>query len=137
MFFMFEWKPQFSVGIKSIDGQHQNLFAIARELYGAMSSGQGKQAVGQILSRLAHYTAIHFAHEERLLQTSNYPGLAKHKLEHQRLTERVQAFQADFEAGRVALSVQLLQFLRDWLEHHIQTEDTAYAPHLKANAAIM
>jgi hemerythrin len=27
---MFEWKPEYSVGIASIDGQQQNLLAIAR-----------------------------------------------------------------------------------------------------------
>jgi hemerythrin len=129
---MFEWKPQFSVGIGSIDGQHQNLFAVARELYAAMSAGQGKQAMGQILDRLVQYTAVHFAHEERLMRLHGYPDLAKHQDEHKLLSRQVLAFQKDFEAGKVAMSVQLLQFLRSWLEHHIQSEDRAYAPYLKA-----
>ena len=64
---MFDWKREYSVGIGSIDGQHQNLFAIARELYAAMGAGQGKTAVGRILDRLIHYTSVHFAHEERLM----------------------------------------------------------------------
>jgi hemerythrin-like metal-binding protein len=131
---MFEWKPQFSVGIGSIDGQHQNLFAIARELYAAMSAGQGKLAVGRVLDRLVQYTAIHFAHEERLMQQFQYPSFAKHQEEHRMLTRQVLAFQADYEAGRVAMSIQLLNFLKDWLEHHIQTEDSAYAPYVKSGA---
>jgi hemerythrin-like metal-binding protein len=131
---MFEWKPQFSVGIGSIDGQHQNLFAIARELYAAMSAGQGKLAVGRVLDRLVQYTAIHFAHEERLMQQFQFPAFAKHQEEHRMLTRQVLAFQADYEAGRVAMSIQLLNFLKDWLEHHIQTEDSAYAPYVKSGA---
>jgi hemerythrin len=134
MYRMFEWKPEYAVGITSIDGQHQNLFAIARELYGAMGAGRGKSAVGRILDRLIQYTATHFAYEERLMEEFRYPELAKHRHEHQKLTQQVQAFQADYTAGRVAMSIQLLQFLKDWLEHHIQRDDQAYAPFLKSRA---
>jgi hemerythrin-like metal-binding protein len=136
MYRMFEWKPDYSVGIISIDGQHQNLFAIARELYGAMASGQGKLVVGRILDRLAEYAAVHFAHEERLMQQCQYPGLTKHKQEHQDLTRRVLAFRKDFEAGQIALTIQVLQFLKGWLEHHIQSEDAGYAPYMKAKAVL-
>jgi len=128
---MFEWKPQFSVGISSIDGQHQNLFALARELYDAMGAGQGKAAVGRILDRLVKYTAVHFAHEERLMKESAYPNFEIHRKEHETLTRQVLAFQVEFESGRQAMSIQLLQFLKGWLEHHIQAEDAAYAPYVQ------
>ena len=131
MYYMFDWKPEYSVGIKSIDGQHQNLFAIARELYTAMNGGQGKLVLGRILDRLVQYTSVHFAHEERLMQQCQYPGLVKHQQEHKILTKKVQDFHADFEAGRCAMSIQLLHFLKEWLAHHIQAEDTAYAPYVK------
>jgi hemerythrin len=132
---MFDWKPEYSVGVKSIDGQHQKLFALARELHQAMSSGQGKLATERMLDRLVQYTGTHFAHEERLMQQCQYPAFAEHRLKHQALTQKVRTFQADFEAGRVAMSVQLLQFLKEWLEHHIQVEDTAYAPFVRSALA--
>jgi len=131
---MFEWKQEYSVGIGTIDAQHQNLFATARELFAAMGSGQGKTVTGRILDRLIQYTAHHFAHEERLMQQHNYPDFATHKAEHDALTQKVVAFQADFAAGKVALSVQLMQFLKGWLEHHIKESDQAYSPYLKSRA---
>lgn len=131
---MFEWKQEFSVGIASIDGQHQNLFAIARELYAAMAAGQGKGAVGPILDRLIQYTAVHFAHEERLMEQHKFPDFARHKLEHDALTKQVRTFQKDFETGQVSMTIQVLQFLRNWLEHHIQESDKGYAPYLKSAA---
>ena len=131
---MFEWKSEYAVGIGSIDAQHQNLFAIARELYAAMSAGQGKAALARILDRLVQYTAVHFAHEERLLRLNDYPDFAVHKAQHDGLTQRVLKFQADFEAGLVSMTVQLLQFLKDWLENHIKVSDFAYAPCLKQQA---
>jgi len=131
---MFEWKKEFSVGIASIDGQHQNLFAIGRELYAAMSAGQGKEKVGRILERLIQYASVHFAHEERLLQQCNYPAYEAHKKEHEALTKRVLAFQAEYNSGAVAMTIQVLQFMKNWLEHHILEQDRAYAPCLAAKA---
>jgi hypothetical protein len=41
------------------------LFAIGRELYAAMSAGQGKSVLAHILDRLVQYTTVHFAHKEK------------------------------------------------------------------------
>lgn len=131
---MFEWLPQYSVQIRSIDGQHQNLFRLAGELYSAMSAGQGKAALSRVLDRLVQYTAVHFAFEERLMEQNGYPDLAAHRVEHQALTRQVLKFQTDFEAGKVAISVQLLHFLKNWLQNHIASSDQKYAPFLKAKA---
>jgi hemerythrin len=128
---MFEWNNAYSVGIPSVDAQHQNLFATARELHHAMSSGQGKAAMGKILDRLVQYTKAHFAHEERLMRLADYPGLESHKGEHEALTRKVLDLQREFEAGKTSISVQMLQFLRTWLQQHIQHSDLAYAPYLK------
>ena len=129
---MFDWKNEYAVNIGSIDAQHQMLFAIGRELYAAMSTGQGKAVLGRILDRLVQYTTVHFAHEERLMQLHHYPDFAKHKAEHDELVKQVQAFQTEFESGRATMAVQVLQFLKDWLESHIKGSDFAYASCLKA-----
>ena len=128
---MFDWNNAYSVGIPSIDAQHQNLFAIPRELHAAMTAGQGKAAMGKILDRLIQYTAAHFAQEERLMRLADYPGLETHTSEHRVLTQKVIELQHDFNSGKTALSVQMLQFLRTWLQQHIQHSDLAYAPYLK------
>ena len=132
---MFEWKDLYSTGIHSVDAQHRNLFAVAEDLYAAMSTGQGKASVGRTLDRLVQYTASHFAHEERLMRLHDYPDLAAHKAEHEALTSQVLEFQADFRSGKVTMTVQLLQFLKDWLQNHIQGSDMKYAPFLKDKAA--
>ncbi len=128
---MFEWKPQYSVKIASIDGQHQNLFRIGEELYSSMAAGQGKAALSRILDRLVQYTKVHFAHEERLMSVHGYPGRIAHIAEHQALTNKVIAFQAEFESGKVLMTVELLHFLNDWLRRHIAESDQKYAPYLK------
>ena len=131
---MFEWRNDYSVEIGSVDAQHKMLFAIANELYTAMMAGQSKPAMGGILDRLVQYTQMHFAHEERLLRQHGYPGFSQHKAQHDALTAKVVKFQSDFQQGHVSMSVQLLHFLKDWLEHHIQGSDRGYSPFLKAKS---
>jgi len=131
---MFEWKPSYSVNIGSIDAQHQTLFAIGRELYTAMNAGRGKSVLARILERLIQYTAVHFAHEERLMKLHNYPGYEKHKAEHEALTKQVLQFQDDFRNGQAIVSVQLLNFLKDWLEKHINGSDKKYSAVLREKA---
>ncbi len=129
---MFEWKNEYMVGIGSIDAQHQGLFAIGRELYAAMSAGQGNSVMSRILDRLVQYTTVHFAHEERLMQLHKYPDFDKHKAEHDALVKQAMAFQAEFKGGRATMAVQVLQFLKEWLEKHIKGTDTLYVPCMKA-----
>jgi hemerythrin len=133
---MFEWQPKYSVNISSIDGQHQNLFRLAGELHTAMCAGKGKAALSQILDRLVQYTKVHFAHEERLMSSHRYPESAEHMAQHRALTQKVMEFQTDFENGKVLMTVQLLQFLKDWLQHHIAESDQKYAPFLKERAVV-
>lgn len=131
---MFEWSDRYSVGIGSIDAQHQSLFRLAADLHAAMAAGQGKAASAKVLDRLVQYTATHFAHEERLMRLHDFPGLPVHKAQHESLTKQVRQFQTDFHAGRATITVQLLKFLQSWLESHIKESDQQFAPFLKTKA---
>jgi len=131
---MFQWRNEFSVQIGSVDAQHQMLFSLANELYRAMTAGQSNVVMARILDRLVQYTQAHFAHEERLMQQNGYPKLAEHRAEHEALTRKVLQFQSDFQQGKAMMSVQLLEFLKSWLEKHIKGSDQAYSPYLRSKA---
>jgi hemerythrin len=65
---------------------------------------------------------------KRLKQSAKYPDFAAHKAAHEELTRQVLQFQEDFRAGRVAaIGISLLQFLKTWLEKHIQETDRRYS----------
>jgi hemerythrin-like metal-binding protein len=129
---MFEWSDEFSTGIGTIDAQHRSLFGVAHELHAAMAAGQARGALSKILDRLVQYTSMHFAHEERLMRLHGYPDYEAHQAQHAALTQQVLKFQADFRSGKVLITVQLLTFLKGWLEKHIKGVDQKYVPHLKA-----
>ena len=132
---MFEWKQDYSLGHGQIDGEHQRLFELASHLHSAMTQGKGKETLSKTLADLVNYTKTHFAHEERLMQTHHYPEFAEHKAAHDALTAKVLDFQHNFEAGRIGMTVDLLQFLKDWLRTHIGETDRKVATFLKARAA--
>ena len=127
---MFECKKEYVVNIASIDAQHKKLFAIAEELHEAMRTGQTKPVLSKILDRLVQYTVTHFAQEEGLMKLHAYPDFAAHKAAHEALKKQVLDFQREFEAGETFISVELMTFLKNWLEKHIQGTDMRYSPFL-------
>ncbi|MFZ5627087.1 MAG: bacteriohemerythrin, partial [Bacillota bacterium] len=77
------WTPALAVGVAEIDRQHQELFRRIDNLLTAMSQGKGKEEVGNILKFLEDYVVVHFAAEEKLMQSHNYPAFNEHLAQHQ------------------------------------------------------
>lgn len=132
---LFEWRSEYSLGHDGIDAQHRRLFELGNELHTAMTQGKGKGSLSETLEKLVAYTKTHFANEEHLMQTHRYPDYPAHKAAHDALTARVVEFQKEFTAGRVGITVELLQFIRDWLRTHIGETDHKVATYLKSKAA--
>ena len=128
---LFQWSEAYSVGHPDIDSQHKRLFQLAEQLHAAMTAGKGKQCLSTTLGNLIAYTKRHFADEEILMQANRYPFYQQHKAEHQQLTEKVVQFQRSFEADQAAVSVELMQFLSNWLTHHIGSSDRKVGEHLR------
>jgi hemerythrin len=117
----------YSVGIQFVDEQHEGLFDTLNELHAAMLKGQVNAVIGRLLQDLLAYTRSHFAAEEAMLAKAMYPGLGEHQSKHKMLTAQVAEYVDRYKRGEVALSVHLLNFLRDWLTSHILREDRAYS----------
>jgi hemerythrin len=127
----FPWKDEYSVQLQEIDTQHKRLVQMVNDLQDAMASGQGRAVLGRILDELISYTRTHFAAEERIMQQCGYPDLSQHQEEHRDLATKVSAFRNEFQAGRAAITVQLMQFLKNWLTSHIMGSDQRYSPYLR------
>lgn len=120
---LFDWKPEYSVGVPAIDAQHQKLFRMAGDLHNAMGAGKGKDHMAGLLAGLIAYTCEHFAAEEQIMQQHQYPGYSEHHRQHEDLKRQVLDFQQQMEANKVVLTMDLMQFLSDWLSHHIKGSD--------------
>ena len=121
-----EWQPAFSVLVSRFDEQHKGLINLINDLHLAMQKGEGQVILGNIFSSLADYTKDHFADEERMMEANGYPEFSGHKSAHEHLLCRVVELQKEFVVGNSVLSVNVLNFLRDWLTTHIQGEDKKY-----------
>ncbi|GAA0544648.1 hemerythrin [Rhizomicrobium palustre] len=127
------WSEKLSVGIRSIDDQHKKLVTLVNQLHDGMIAGKGKEVVGPVLKGLIDYTATHFKFEEDLFARTGYGDAAAHKKEHEDLVRRVKEIQQVYDQkGPSVLTIQVMNFLKDWLTSHILGSDQKYAPHLKS-----
>ena len=124
------WDDSYSVQVKDIDEQHLQLIYLINKMHDAMSTGQGKLILAEILEELVDYTKTHFSYEEQIMLKCQYPDFNAHKDAHEALTKKVMDFQKRYQAGQVALSVEMMNFLKDWLTNHIVETDKRYIPYL-------
>lgn len=129
---LIRWDSSLSVGINEIDGQHQKLIGMINDLNEEMRQGKGKEILGRLLTALVAYTGTHFRTEETYFDQFRYPETDSHKREHEAFVRKVVEFKAGFEAGRLGLSLQIMDFLSHWLQNHIKGVDKQYGPFLNA-----
>lgn len=125
---MFDWQPEYSVRFAEIDCLHQQVFRAAGDLHGAIAAGQAQDTLAELLARLAFCTRAHFAAEESLMESSQYPQSARHKAAHAALGEKLLACEQGVP------SVEMMQSLKDWVIQHIDEEDRELGRHLATRA---
>lgn len=126
-----EFDDRFKLGHPEIDRQHSELFKAVNNLHDAMMEGRARQQLGGVLTFLREYTVQHFQMEEGLMRAGSYPGYNDHKRLHDELTKQVLDLEAKHLAGSMTLSLSVMNFLKDWLAHHISEEDRRLTGFLK------
>jgi hemerythrin len=123
------WKEEYSVGDNSIDDQHRQIIELINDLHRVISlnSSNSSVAVKGVLEQLTHYTIQHFQHEEKVMQACRYPDIENHKAMHSRLRRRTAAMRSNMF---LVTDRDLLEYLRDWWNDHILSQDKAYEPYL-------
>lgn len=127
---VFGWDEKYSVNVREIDDQHKKLVGMIVTLNQAMRVGKGKDALGIILNDLVQYTRTHFATEERIMKTNGYPEYDVHKAKHDKMTDKVLEVQNAYKAGKMNITLEVMQFLENWVDKHIMETDKRYAPFL-------
>lgn len=123
---MFQWDEKFSVNVSVFDAQHKKLIGYVNDLYEAMKAGRGKDVMAELIERLVGYTETHFSDEEQKMKLYNYPAYENHRLEHESFVRRVQIFKRDYENNKVAVTIEIMHFLKDWVMNHIMKTDKKY-----------
>lgn len=118
------WHDSFSVGVRIIDDQHQQLFALINKLISAVNMHQEGKTLDAILRSVLEYTEMHFKTEEELFKI--HPQYAAHCATHRHFADNIQQAAPAFTKNKTQGAATLLLQLTDWLKHHILHTDIVF-----------
>ncbi|MCX8027341.1 MAG: bacteriohemerythrin [Thermodesulfovibrionales bacterium] len=124
------WDDAYKINISEIDAQHKKLFELINDLHSALKGGRARDVLEDILSRLTIYCNTHFATEERHMRNYSYPEYRVHKTQHDELTQKTNEFYERFKSAKSDITLDLMEFLKGWLQNHILKMDKQFGVYL-------
>ena len=128
----FTWTSANEIGHPGIDGQHQRLFQLAKDVAESLVNAADHKPDMARMQALIDYAREHFAFEENLMHSAGYPEADRHAKYHVSLLDELTTHCARVNRGMDANPVSLIDFLWDWLLLHINTADRDLAVWLKS-----
>ena len=116
----FLFKTSHLTGIAQADDEHRHLIRLVNRLNQAIVDNRPATECRARIDEIIQHTMAHFAAEQKLMDTYDYPGRKIHVGEHDYLIQEVERITADFHQGSELL---MLQTIKDWLLGHVQTAD--------------
>ncbi|NHC06462.1 ATP-binding protein [Azonexus fungiphilus] len=128
----FVWDQRFVTGETGVDDEHRELVRLINSLIGLQSKYVAAETVQAALDQLIAYAALHFAHEEALMESGGCDPrfVARHATVHRGFAEQVGKLSA-LPVGSVSLE-NLVNYLTAWLAQHILGMDQSMARQIAA-----
>ena len=127
-----QWSEKFSVGVREMDQQHQQLIKLLNRLISAKGTiSTHSETTSDILTEMTRYAQVHFKAEERLMEAYGFNGLEEQKIQHRDFRKKTVDFCKNTFYGDDQIPEALLVYLSDWLVHHILEDDMAYRSFFK------
>jgi hemerythrin len=116
-----------ATGIASIDEQHKELIKHLNELHQATLSGVSLDDIRKILNFLGRYAAMHFQHEEGLMDERACPIRLQNRRAHSEFLRIFRGLVAKFseECDPDEVAVEIKRMSAMWLSAHICKIDVA------------
>ena len=124
---LFPWKDEYSVNIAKIDGQHKKLVEVINQFHDGIVAGHSRKDLQKVFAVLLDYMLHHFETEEKILAAYGYPGLEEQKKEHAEFSRKITEFLDTFLDTDTDVTMQMAQYLADWLRNHVFTSDKKYS----------
>ena len=120
---LLQWKPEYSVGVQSMDDEHREMIDLINATYEKLTSDAAADQVEEYLGEILSTISMHFALEERIMKNSNYDEYRAHKDDHEELLDQIRDLMDDFESNPESGAEHLKQDLSDWFSGHFSTFD--------------
>ena len=124
---MYEMKKEYMTGIDTVDKEHERLFAIADQAYYVIKDEyipDKYDYIVEIIDGLKEYAANHFRHEEEYMESIQFKQLFSQKVAHAEFMEKLEEYDMEsVDSNQKEVLLELLDFLNDWLVHHILERD--------------
>ena len=124
---LIKWKEDLSVGIESLDKEHQRWIEILNDFYEGLKAGKSKEKLEELILAMIDYTRYHFKNEEEYMASVNFPELEEHKQAHAEYVEKINDYYEKLKTGKMLLTLEVTNFLKSWLINHIKGIDQQYA----------
>jgi len=128
-----ELVEQHRVHISKFDDDHRQLISLFNELDDAVQHGKARTTLRMVLLGLGNYAQKHFAAEEELMDETAYEAYDAHVAEHREFAAKVHDFTRAYEIGDTGVSLEVVSYLRSWLEHHLSVTDRALGVYLSSD----
>ena len=118
------WSDDFLVGIEEIDYEHRRLVDDINKLHRELLEHVDMERIESTLGRIHARMQAHFALEEHVMVSHDYPHYPEHKAEHERLLDEYTELMTKFERGPNLVDQEAMEgMLRRWIVDHILTSD--------------
>jgi len=120
-----QWDTSFESDIPVIDHEHRELIDHIMRLQNEPNPERAKE----ILLFLEDYVVKHFAHEQLMHRSTNYPKAREHKETHLAFMDTVEALKTEYlESGCSPVVLEkIVNALKVWLRDHILGADKEFA----------
>lgn len=131
-----EWNEKLSVGVKTIDAQHKELFKRINNLVTAIKEHRCKDEIDGTIKFLEDYARVHFIEEEKHMRETRYAGYEEQVEDHKRYLAALAELKSQASIPRVQgssydLSATTNQVVVDWIVDHILKVDMKFGEYLK------
>ena len=117
-----QWRKNLSIGVQSIDDEHQLLIGVLNQLIGARGAPNQYSLADRMLRDLFAYADYHFEHEEDLMEVYEYPEATAHRALHVGFVERLRQLDKSLTTGTATVD-DLARFVMNWFVAHILVID--------------